>query len=263
MQSEKNNENIFSVLNELATFIQETVNAFAKIGEWCRDNRENIKNFLIEFENFGTCCSAIKKMAQHQIMFSDDVSLDFATAICNSEDVDVLVENYYFNGEVHRINNVIKRCEEAQQLKEYHNLFLQVIESYKKQHYHLACIGMFAIADGMLSDISNLKNSTKFKERIVSIEQKMNDKIEFDTMDRKIFFIQLQLDSLGDNLSNSIFGFSKFSENEPNTLNRHWIVHGRTHKSYSRYDFLKILLWIDQLVFLDKIINSTAGGDEK
>ena len=114
-----------------------------------------------------------------------------------------------------------------------------------------------------MADISRMKDSTSFEKRIKSIEQKMADKIELDTIDRRTFFIHLQFDSLGDKLSNSVFGFSDFTKDEPDVLNRHWLLHGRTHKSYSRYDFLKILLWIDQLIFLDTIINPTTGGDEK
>ena len=141
----------------------------------------------------------------------------------------------------------MNRCDKAKCLRDYQNLFLQITDTYSRQQYHLACIGLFAIADGLMADISTMKKSTSFEKRIKSIEQKMADKIELDTIDRRTFFIHLQFDSLGDNLSNSVFGFSDFTKDEPNELNRHWLLHGRTHKTYSRYDFLKILLWIDQL----------------
>ena len=263
MPSEGNDGYILPVLNGITAFMQGAIAVFTKVGEWYRDNEENIKNFLIGFANFDTCCSAIKLMAQHQVMFSDEVTTDFATAICDADDIDALVEGHYFGNDAQHINCVIKRCEESEQLQEYRNLFLQITDAYSRQHYHLACMGLFAIADGMLADISNMKDSTSFEKRIKSIEKKMEQQIELDDIDRRTFFIQLQLDCLGDKLSNSVFGFSKFSEDEPDALNRHWVVHGRTHKSYDRYDFLKILLWVDQLVFLGGIIKSTTGGEEK
>lgn len=263
MPSEGNDGYILPVLNGITAFMQGAIAVFTKVGEWYRDNEENIKSFLNGFASFSTCCSAIKKMAQHQIMFSDDVTTDFATAICDADDIDTLVEGYYFGNDAQHINHVIKRCEESQQLQEHRNLFLQITDAYSRQHYHLACMGLFAIADGMLADISNMKDSTSFEKRIKSIEKKMEQQIELDDIDRRTFFIQLQLDCLGDKLSNSVFGFSKFSGDEPDALNRHWVVHGRTHKSYNRYDFLKILLWVDQLAFLGGIIKSTTGGEEK
>lgn len=263
MPSEENNGYGFPILNGIATFMQGAIAVFTKASEWYRDNEENIKNFLIGFSNFSTCCSAIEKMAEHQIMFSDDISVIFADSICSTADVDALVEDYYFGNDEQHIKNVIRRCDTARQLKEYHNLFLETTDAYSRRHYHLACMGLFAIADGLMADISRMKDSTSFEKRIKSIEQKMADKIELDTIDRRTFFIHLQFDSLGDKLSNSVFGFSDFTKDEPDVLNRHWLLHGRTHKSYSRYDFLKILLWIDQLVFLDTIINPTTGGDEK
>lgn len=263
MPSEENNGYVFPILNGIATFMQGAVAVFKKAGEWYRDNEETIRNFIISFSNFSTYCSAIEKMAQRQIMFSDDISIDFAEAICNSDNIDTLVEDYYFGTDTHHIDIVMNRCDKAKCLRDYQNLFLQITDTYSRQQYHLACIGLFAIADGLMADISTMKKSTSFEKRIKSIEQKMADKIELDTIDRRTFFIHLQFDSLGDNLSNSVFGFSDFTKDEPNELNRHWLLHGRTHKTYSRYDFLKILLWIDQLVFLDSIINITSGGDDK
>ena len=263
MPSEENNGYVFPILNGIATFMQGAVAVFKKAGEWYRDNEETIRNFIISFSNFSTCCSAIEKMAQRQIMFSDDISIDFAEAICNSDNIDTLVEDYYFGTDTHHIDIVMNRCDKAKCLRDYQNLFLQITDTYSRQQYHLACIGLFAIADGLMADISTMKKSTSFEKRIKSIEQKMADKIELDTIDRRTFFIHLQFDSLGDNLSNSVFGFSDFTKDEPNELDRHWLLHGRTHKTYSRYDFLKILLWIDQLVFLDSIINITSGGDDK
>lgn len=263
MPSEENNGYGFPIINGIATFMQGAIAVFTKASEWYRDNEENIKNFLIGLSNFSTCCSAIKKMAQHQIMFSDDISTDFANSVCNADDIDALVEDYYFGDDEQHIKNVIRRCDTARQLKEYHNLFVETTDAYNRRHYHLACMGLFAIADGLMADISRMKDSTSFEKRIKSIEQKMADRIELDTIDRRTFFIHLQFDSLGDKLSNSVFGFSDFTKDEPDVLNRHWLLHGRSHKFYSRYDFLKILLWIDQLIFLDSIINPPSRGDEK
>lgn len=263
MPNEEHNDYIFPMFNGIATFIQGAIDIFARVGEWYRKNEENINSFLVGFSTFSTCCSAIKKMAQHQIMFSDDISTDFANSVCNADDIDALVEDFYFGNNEQHIKNVIRRCDAARQLQEYHNLFAEITDAYNRQHYQLASMGLFAIADGLMTDISSMKESTSFKWRIRSIEKKMSDKVELDNIDRRTFFMQVQFDSLGDKLSNSVFGDSDFTKDEPDVLNRHWLLHGRTHKSYSRYDFLKILLWIDQLVFLDTIINPTTGGDEK
>lgn len=103
MPSEENNGYVFPILNGIATFMQGAVAVFKKAGEWYRDNEETIRNFIINFSNFSTCCSAIEKMAQRQIMFSDDISIDFAEAICNSDNIDTLVEDYYFGTDTHHI----------------------------------------------------------------------------------------------------------------------------------------------------------------
>ena len=113
MPSEENNGYVFPILNGISTFMQGAVAVFKKAGEWYRDNEETIRNFIISFSNFSTCCSAIEKMAQRQIMFSDDISIDFAEAICNSDNIDTLVEDYYFGTDTHYIDIVMNRCDKA------------------------------------------------------------------------------------------------------------------------------------------------------
>ena len=42
---------------------------------------------------------------------------------------------------------------------------------------------------------------------------------------------------------------SGFSGQEPQIVNRHWDLHGRTHTEHGKIDFLKVLLWLDAIFF--------------
>ena len=108
---------------------------------------------------------------------------------------------------------------------------------------------MFSLVDGVLSDVESTMNSTSFEKRLNSIEKKVMEKSELDEFDIRLICIVESIDKF----NSSIFAFSDFSQKEPDILNRNWLLHGRTRREYSQYDFLKILLWLDALIFLDKI----------
>lgn len=93
------------------------------------------------------------------------------------------------------------------------------------------------------------------------IKEKIDAQFELDELDRKTICIYQALDSFED----SLFSNSHFDKSEPDNLNRHWVMHGRTRRTYTRYDFLKVLLWLDALLFLleqDKNCQSVIKEEE-
>lgn len=105
---------------------------------------------------------------------------------------------------------------------------------------------MFSLIDGVLADVSDMITSTNFKLRIKTIEKKFADKIELNEIDRITLCIYDSLNTVKD----TFFGRSEFSLPESNEINRHWLIHGRTRKAYTRFDFLKILLCLDAIIYL-------------
>ena len=217
--------------------------------EWYEQNSENIAKYLLAFADFGTWCSATDKLAERQIVFTDDLTVDFAREICNSVNVDELVQGYYFNNNEKNIIMLIERCESANEIMPYKDLYAQIIDAYQKRHYHLACIGMFSLLDGVLADVSEMISATNFKQRINAIEKKIDDKIDLNDVDRKTLCIYTSTEQIKE----SMFGRSDFEAAEPDNLNRHWLIHGRTRKAYSKYDFLKITLWLDAIFYMAQL----------
>lgn len=217
--------------------------------EWYEQNSENIAKYLLVFADFGTWCFATDKLAERQIVFTDDLTVDFAREICNSVNVDELVQGYYFDNNEQNMATLIERCKTAREIAPYKELFAQTFDAYQKKHYHLACIGMFSSLDGVLADVSEMITATNFKQRIGAIEKKINDKIDLNDVDRKILCIYTSTEQIKE----SMFGRSDFEAAEPNNLNRHWLIHGRTRKAYSKYDFLKITLWLDAIFYMAQL----------
>ena len=241
--------NFKTILSGATKFIEKFAKVLEVCHKWYQDNEETISMYLLAFADFGVWCVATNKLATKEIVFTDNLTSEFANEIYNSSDVDDLIQKYYFDNAEEKMQGLIERCKESKLIENYEELYFQILEAYKRAYYHLACVGLFSIIDGVLADTSNMINSTSFKKRIEVIESKFSDKIELNDIDRKTLCIYNSVNSLKD----SIFGDSRFSENEPETINRHWIVHGRTRKDYTKYDFLKILLWLDAIIFLSKL----------
>lgn len=131
---------------------------------------------------FSTWCKATEKLAEKQIIFTDDLTIEFSETICSSNNVDDTIQHYYFENDSDRMNTLIYRCQQATQLSKYQELYTQIIDAYQINHYQLACIGMFSIIDGILSDVSQM-NSTNFEKRIESVKEKIDSEIELNEID--------------------------------------------------------------------------------
>lgn len=236
-------------LEGMKRFLQEFAKRLEQYRNWYERNAENIAKYLLVFADFATWYSAIDKMAEKEIVFTDDLSIDFAKEIYNSPNVDSLIQKYYFQNNEEQMNKLIACCLNAKQVTDYNVLYTQIVDAYQRKHYQLACTGLFSLIDGVLADVSNMITVTNFNKRITSIENKLSTKVELNELDRKTICIYNSVDSL----KSSFFGDSRFSETEPDTINRHWIIHGRTRKKCTQYDFLKILLWLDGIIFLADI----------
>lgn len=239
-------ENYRSMLNGLINIVQRTAEVFASAQHWYQQHADTINAYLTTFAEVSFWFSAVRRMAETQIVFTGDLSLDLAQRICQSDSVATTVEQFYTENDNHEINGVIDRCRQAKQTSAYSELFHQTISAYQVEYYHLACLGMLAIVDGTLSDVSENKK-TSYKVRLQEIEKKLADKFELTDLEKKLMCIYVSMD----NFEESIFKNSDFSQAEPDDLNRHWMVHGRTRREYTKLDFIKIILWLDAIIFLD------------
>lgn len=66
--------------------------------------------------------------------------------------------------------------------------YSEIVECSKRQHYQLACIGMFALLDGVLSDLTDMV-STNYNKRINKIEETVRKNEELTVLDRKLLCV--------------------------------------------------------------------------
>lgn len=250
--SDSGNYNFFKTFSGIVQGITTLSNAISKAYDWYQQNAETISKYLLAFADFGVWSVAVDKLIENQFVFTDNLTSELANEIYNDANVDEVVGKYYFENDELRFKNLVNRCQQAEQVKPYKQLYTQIICAYNNQHYQIACIGLFSIVDGVLSDVTGLIKCTNFKIRMKEIREKIADNIELNEIDRKTLCIYEAFKKL----SFSVFENSDFLKNEPLGENRHWDVHGRTRREHTKLDFLKVLLWLDAIIYF-------AEKDEK
>ena len=118
-------------------------------------------------------------------------------------------------------------------------VFQQAVNSVIIGAYDLAIVGLIAVLDRELSQYSGQIKNVHFNPRIQTIWKKLEEKGELaiNEMEDSDFFLfvayQKAMDSFVEN--------SDFLAPEPDYLNRHWIMHGRTNRVYTKLECVKIL----------------------
>lgn len=120
-------------------------------------------------------------------------------------------------------------------------VFKQCLDAYNSCKYELCSIGLFSIVDGMLSYYSDDKQCVKAKERIDKVKSKIEQyKI---VMPKSIQYITYTFVPI----SLKLFAKSDFNKKEPNLINRHWTVHGRSNKENTKEECLILFRVINAL----------------
>lgn len=236
---------------EMFTGIIEGLKLFAhalnKLNTWYKQNAENITRYLSIFAEFAEWSEAVDKLIENQFVFTDDLTFELAHDICQSSNVTEVMDCYYFGNNEQNINKLIKRCRSSDYIEKYRDLYNQIINAYTRGDYLIACIGLFSLVDGVLAEQSGI-NKTGFQKRLDRIAEKFANKAELNEIDRKTLCIYDAFTKF----DCSVFQKSDFAKEEPQTVNRHWDVHGRTRRKHTKIDFLKILLWLDAIIYLSQ-----------
>ena len=224
-------------LNEMMKNIQNAALKFAKAHAW----------FLREM-------SARSKMASDQIIFTEPPVSELTDRLCkNDVDIEEEVLKYYNIEEQAKLNDLIQRCRNSERLAAYQSLYDEIIDTLSRQHYQLVCIGLFAIIDGVLADATGLLTKPAFIKRLDIIRERMEDKQVLLDEDLVLFSIY---DGIETN-QEVFFSGPRFDEEEDTeTVERNWLMHGRTHRDYGIIDVIKVLLLLEGIIIL-----ADAGED--
>lgn len=208
------------------------------------------------FGEFALWAEAVDKMANAQIVFTDDFTLELAHKFCEEPDIVQAVDRYYYEGG--HISPLIETLKQHDGMEMYQRFYEEIIAAFQQEHYQLACTGLFSLADGILADASDMQGCVNYEKRIKKIEERISNNEELTGLDRKFWCVYTGLNAV----TGTMFNGKPFTEKEEDLLNRNWLQHGRTHRTYTRMDFLKALLLVDGILFFAEQGNSKSQIEE-
>ena len=244
-------DNNYNGLEGIKRSLCETANAVKKnimISVDIISIANSLKRFAEAVNHVGKWEKAIRKLVENQYVFTDPITNEMIERILSADEVDTEVEAYFHKDNCKHLNELIGRCKKDLKENCNYELFIQSIEAYKSNSFQLACVGLFVITDGLLSIVSK-QISPSFKRRLNTIKNKFDEATELEPIDQKIVCISLALEKI----DVSIFATHDFHEEELDCVNRHWTLHGRSKREYLFTDVIKVLLWIDALLFIQNI----------
>lgn len=250
------NQTLFDVKNAVEV-MSKALKLFAeKITElmnWYHINQDTINEYFKAFGNLILWRNAVNRLSENQIVFTEQLSGDMIEKVNKSTNVDEIILEYYTENEEKCLRNLVERCGAAECVIAYKKLYPQIVIAAEMGCFQLACLGLFSLEDGILSDIVNQPKNTSFKKRMREIEDKINNKIPPSQTDLKVFAVMISIGAFQE----TAFGNSDFDKPEPSYLNRHWILHGRSHRDFTKMDYIKMLLSLDALIFMANLAERT------
>lgn len=204
------------------------------------DSKRYLKQALLPLE-------AKVKLAEKQVVLCEDLSEDTLNAIVNADNIDALINtSKEFQS---KINEIIEILGEERLMSPYKGLYLQAIGAYENGAYDLSVLGFLAIIDGLLSDIAKDQievGITKRVKEIVDIED-----FHFDQDDVSINEGIKRVAIL--KASKALGRHIPFNRHEPNALNRHWVMHGRSRTKKTKSDCNRLILFLHGLISVAEI----------
>lgn len=193
---------------------------------------ELLKPVFAEISTLAQIYQFAEKSSKEQFILVDVLPRE-VLIISETMDIDKLITKYFMGNEL--INRTILACG-----LDDNYLFQQAIDALNEdRYYNLVILGLTAVLDNVLSENSGQIKNVNIKTRCEAIIHKIEEKgtIVLDEMEEKDFLLFTSYPKVIE-----MFGQdSDFQDIEPTRLNRHWIMHGRTHRDYTKLDCIKIL----------------------
>ncbi|QTE71586.1 hypothetical protein JRC49_01795 [Clostridiales bacterium FE2011] len=180
---------------------------------------------------------AVNNLGQNQYVLRKKVSIELV------EEVNTAGKSYVIDGAIEKYienDDFVKETIDLIRNGMAHNLtFEQGVSALYRNEYNSAILTFTIVLDRMLSEGSEQIKNVHIKPRVEAIHQRIKERGDFyiDDLEAEDYVLLLTykdaLDSFGSD--------SDFKKEEPELLNRHWIVHGRSNREYTRLDCIKVL----------------------
>jgi len=248
----------FSPLVKIAQNIQEVMLPFAEIAASFQAFLQPILNVLAELQpkidgiieglkEASRSLIVIEKLGDAQFVQWNYLSEEFIDAVLSSNNTNKTLRHLLLTDKFKSVDVTIEKCMANSYLHKYMRLFEQSVIAFKSGQSDLAVIGFTSIIDGLLSDISGIE-TTNIAKRSSAILSKLEENEFVDSDEYALLALMLTFQKTISSFSAS----SDFSKKEPKGLNRHWIMHGRSHRKKTKLDCVKLINLIYGIILIDE-----------
>lgn len=148
------------------------------------------------------------------------------------KDINAFLEWYYTVEEYFHVKYMVNFINDSPIKEGVKKLFLECWDAFQNNLYALCSTGLVAVIEGILSEYSDDKKDT----RMMKICQKMVDEFPDDgSIILKYMWISYNI------FIRNLYEKSDFSATEPNEINRHWLLHGRSDFEISELDCIRLI----------------------
>jgi len=189
----------------------------------------------------------IEKLGNAQFVYWDFMDKKFVHALFDSKNVNNTLREFTEKDKVMLVDDVIEKCLLGSLFYKHGRLFQQSVDAFKNGQNDLAVIGLTSIFDGLLSEASGLPTSN-FEKRVSSILDKLRSKPYINSEERAFITLIMTFQKT----TESFTTYLNFGEEEPKELNRHWIMHGRSHRKKTELDCIKLIRLIHGVALIRK-----------
>ncbi|MFP3667779.1 hypothetical protein SB717_21780 [Priestia sp. SIMBA_032] len=167
-------------------------------------------------------------------------------------DVDKFFYNYYSsdNDEFDKMTNSILKNKDIYQ---WHEAIKQCVYAHKHNRYILSISTLIPVLEGILSTFESNKSNI----RMMKVCKDMLNTTDDESLIDKIMWTSCY------HFISALYKKSDFSKTEPEIINRHWILHGRTAFNSSEIDSLRIFNAIETVSGIMKFHNREKNKNKQ
>lgn len=196
---------------------------------------------------------AIDCLGEAQYVQWEYLTTEFVDEIVESKNINKTLRIMYERSNYSDFFRISEECQKSKLVGKNAKILAQATDSFKKGHTDLVAIGITVVIDGTLA---NLPDSYYKKTSIIKRCERLAEKLDTDGFLDNEEFALLALALTFSKAFESIGGNSDFNGKEPNTINRHWTVHGRAVRRKTKLDCVKLIRFLYAIIILGEYLDT-------
>lgn len=160
------------------------------------------------------------------------IAIKVLSTMNTATEINDYLKQYYTHENCFRLKMILFYIQHSTIKTSLKNVYEQCWKAFQSECYIVCAISLLAIIEGVLSEFSVNKNDTRMMK---VCQQKLNSLLVNDDIFQKHMWNSYNL------FVRNLYQKSDFSKTEPDVINRHWLLHGRSCFDVTQTDCLRLI----------------------